>query len=141
MLTIYGCYHWGRNHDDTRRSWSPIENKLAVWTEVSEGTRLTCNNWVNIYGNEDERAWSWYLKNPFNTKTLQRWWKNAYSKINWSSSDNMIPRKAAWFVSDGCSCQYRYSSTVWNPLRFPDWLIEMTKQVMETIGWPYKFKT
>ena len=51
--------------------------------------------WEKLYDNDEERAWAYYLANPFRPETLRRWWKNSLTKIRWSSNANKIPRKAA----------------------------------------------
>ena len=97
--------------------------------------------WEELYKNDIEQSWSRYLRNPFSRQTLWKWWKEVLNKTRWSSCGNKVPRKAAWFVSKGCSCTYRYSGTEWNPTSFPDWLTEITERVMRKVGWPSKVST
>ena len=106
-----------------------------------DGEELGMSRWEEVYGNVEERAWARYISNPFKPDTLKRWWNDALTKIGWSSEGNKIPRKAAWFVSKGCSCPYKYAGTVWKPNTFPNWLTEITCEVMKIVGWPSKIKT
>ena len=103
-----------------------------------DGQEVSMSRWEEVYGNSEERAWAKYISNPFEPKTLQRWWNDALSKIEWTSAGNKIPRKAAWFVSEGCSCVYKYAGTIWTPTIFPNWLKEITCEVMKIVGWPSK---
>ena len=99
------------------------------------------SNWKELWGSDEWQAWSNILRNPFNNKTLQKWWKSVFEGTGWSSQGQKIQRKAAWFVTEGCSCEYRYSGTVWNPSVFPPWLKDITLQVMKKVGWPRWIRT
>ena len=97
--------------------------------------------WEEIWRSTELKAWSSYLRNPFAGGTLRQWWENVSTKISWTSCGSKNHRKAAWFVAKGCSCEYKYSGTVWNPTVFPEWLTDITLQVMEKVGWPKTIKT
>ena len=97
--------------------------------------------WKEMWGNEELQSWSYILRNPFEGSILQTWWTKVFRNTSWSSYGRRINRKAAWFVAKGCSCEYRYSGTIWNPNVFPEWLKEITKKVMNKVGWPDTIST
>jgi len=97
--------------------------------------------WVPIINDPWHRSFASYLKNPFDQKTLKRWFKLAEKRLNWvqprlPGGDALLPRKAVWLCQDGCTCTYRYGATEWPCHKFPRWFRKMTKAVVDKMGIP-----
>ena len=95
-------------------------------------------HWERVILHPEENSSSYYLRNPFSKITLQRWWNLANENVSWSqpfnqSNGRKVQIKAAWFVTNKCSCRYSYSGTVWMPTSFPSWLLTITKEVMRHV--------
>jgi len=87
--------------------------------------------------NEQKRSFSAKRKNPFTNDRLDELWKLAKNTIPWARpkiDGKPLPRSAAFLVSNGCKCKYRYSGTKWEPHQFPDWFTNLTTEVMELVG-------
>ena len=96
-------------------------------------------SWKIIYGSPNEDTWSRYLRNPFHSSQLDLWWRLATENIHWERQ--LSSRGCAWFVSEGCSCKYKYSGTTWQPTVWPDWLQSITNAVMRIVGPTARIKT
>merc|ERR1719444_25676 len=46
-----------------------------------------------------------------------------------------IPRKTAWMVApDGCNCTYRYGRIEVDPQIYPQWMLDIMRQIMPMCG-------
>jgi len=78
-----------------------------------------------------------HIKYGVDPKLLQQWWKRIMDGCNWvnpSVTRRTIPRVVSWFTCEGCSCVYKYSGAVSDPVSFPRWLRDIAKLIMNVLG-------
>lgn len=125
----------------------PAPDKLCgeLWEEPREKLGLAligeaappAAQWQYAFWDDSRRSYAGYLPCPFS----QDWLTTCFNKIrddtDWQQPEGRhgpIPRKTAWMVAAGCSCEYSYGGLDVPPQEYPPWMIALLKQAMPLCG-------
>lgn len=109
----------------------------------------SARGWEELVDDPPRRSFAAYLRGAFEAERLEHWWGLCKSKLPWSRpeiGDRLLPRSAAWLVygarireeeakgQHAASLAYSYGGTKWQPIAFPDWFVDLTRQVSDACG-------
>lgn len=140
------------NFSDPWESQNPPDKIGDNWEELREDTGLKLikdlapktARWVYPVMDESRRCFAGSLPCPFTDKQCKVWFEKVKNGTNWlqlQGTNGPMPRKTAWLVKQGCTCDYRYGSTVTPPEVYPPYMVELLRAAMplcglQQSGWP-----
>lgn len=93
--------------------------------------------WEKLVDDAWGRSFSFVRRSSFGKDVLDTWFRTSLDCDVWRQPEmpygGLLPRKAAWFVRDGCCCSYEYGGTHWPPVPMPPWLLEIQAAVWEVL--------
>lgn len=93
--------------------------------------------WSYPLRDDSRRSYAGYLPCPFDQPSLDAYFADIRDGTEWKQPEGKlgpIPRKTAWMVQKGCSCQYTYGSIGVDPQEYPPWMIKLMARVMPYCG-------
>ena len=136
----YNPYDFTNNNNDNNIKYEPNLDEKPLYLACSN------KNWQSVIKDINRRSFAGYKPNPFSKQELDLWWDLMTKKdgdIQWKRpklpNGRELPRKASWLVSSECKCCYRYSSTQWKPIVFPEWFEKITKRVLQETGLQFEY--
>jgi len=95
------------------------------------------SKWDYILKDETRRSYAAFLPNQLTKEQSDKFFEDIKNGTDWKQPEGargLVPRKTAWMVKKGCSCEYRYGSSEVEPEEYPPWMLELLKTVMPMCG-------
>lgn len=105
---------------------------LMVVSEMAPNYR-----WEYPFWDESRRSFAGFLKSPWNRQQCGEFYDEIRAGTEWlqpETSKGVMPRKTAWLVNKGCSCEYSYGPFQVPPAEFPPWMLNLLGEVMPKCG-------
>lgn len=113
----------------------PRENvSLKLIKELADGNGL---KWEYPLWDDSRRSYAGYLRSPFSSEENAQYFDTIREGTNWlqpTSAYGVMPRKTAWLVKPGCTCNYHYGPFEVDACEYPNWMIDLMTEVMPKCG-------
>jgi len=124
----------------------PEKFSEALWEEPREARGLKLlselcapgtQKWKNIVQDESRRSFAAFHPSPFTKEQTEWMFPNIRDGTDWKQpmgKNGPIPRKTAWMVAPGCTCNYGYGGIQVEPNEFPPWMVQVMQVTMPVCG-------
>lgn len=93
--------------------------------------------WQYHLSDDSRRSYAGYLQSPIPEDVRKDFFQKCKEGTEWKQPEGkmgVMPRKTAWMVCKGCTCDYKYGSVCVAPQEFPEWMTSLLKIIMPSCG-------
>eukprot|EP00927_Polykrikos_kofoidii_P028043 TRINITY_DN24544_c0_g1_i2.p1 TRINITY_DN24544_c0_g1~~TRINITY_DN24544_c0_g1_i2.p1 ORF type:complete len:978 (-),score=143.05 TRINITY_DN24544_c0_g1_i2:117-3050(-) len=115
----------------------PRENiSLALLGEKARET-MPGVHWSYPLNDANRRSYLGCLQCPFKPETTKEFFETIKNGTEWMQPEGklgVMPRKTAWMVKEGCTCNYRYGGIEVEGKAFPPWMLDIMSKTLVYFG-------